>query len=80
MTTPVVALSLGLQSLADDLEKRLVDMTGERQTFLLIVGMGKVVQYVSNTPRDCGTEMMMGLIDRWSRNVPDVPAHLDPDL
>jgi hypothetical protein len=80
MTTPVVALSLGLQSLANDLEKRLVDMTGEQQDFVLIVGLGNVVQYVSNAPREMGLVMMFYLIDNWSRNLPDVPAHPDPEL
>ena len=80
MTTPVVALSLGLQSLASDLGKRLIEMTGERQNFMLIVGSGNVVQYVSNTPRESCLELILGLIAHWAEGEPDVPAHENPEL
>lgn len=73
--SPTLALSLGLQGLANDLEKRLVQMTGQRQHFILLIIADGVVQHVSNTEREDSIALLHELLEQWESGKPDVPAH-----
>lgn len=73
-------LSLKLQDIAEALDGALEDIAGERCSFVLVVQADKVAQYVSNTERKDGAELIEGLLARWKANRADIPAHYNPDL
>ena len=73
-------LSIHLQDVAESLDKLLEQLAGERCSFVLVVQADKVAQYVSNTERKDGAELIEGLLERWKANRADIPAHYNPDL
>jgi hypothetical protein len=73
-------VSLALQSIADSLNKLLTEAAGEEIAFVLVVQADKVAQYVSNTKREDGTELIESLLARWKAGRADIPAHYNPDL
>lgn len=80
MRSTTLTISLGLQGLANDLEKRLVQMTGERQHFILVIMSGNLVQNVSNTRVEDRITVLRELLARWERGEPDVPAHTNLEI
>ena len=79
--SPTLTISLGLRGLANDLEKRLIQMTGTRQPFILVIMTGDgVVQHVSNTHKEDRIVVLRELIDRWERGEPEVPAHDNKEI
>lgn len=80
MTTPSIAISLRLQDIAQSIDDILSDIAGERCSFVLMVNVGDVTQYVSNTDRADGAAMIEGLLSRRKTGRADIPAHYNPDL
>ncbi len=74
------ALSLRLQDIAQGLDDILAEVTGERISFVLVLQADGVAQYVSNTDRKDGRELIESLLARWKANRADIPAHYNPDL
>lgn len=75
-----MALSVRLQDIASSLDDLLSDIAGERCSFVLMIGAGETVQYVSNTDREDGRKLIEELLDRWNAKRADIPAHMNPDL
>ena len=73
-------VSLALQEIASTLNTVLTDVAGEEVAFVLVVQADKVAQYVSNTKRQDGQELLESLLARWKANRADIPAHYNPDL
>ena len=77
---PVIELSISLQEMAVIIDEFLSEKSGERVSFVLIVANGGVAQYVSNTERKNGTNLIESLLSRWKAKRSDIPAHYNPDL
>lgn len=75
-----LALSLRLQDIATALDDILAEIAGDRISFVLVVQADKVAQYVSNTDRKDGRELLESLLARWAASRADIPAHYNPDL
>ena len=56
------------------------DRAGERVSYVLMVNVDDVTQYVSNTDRKDGIELIESLLARWKVGRADIPAHYNPDL
>jgi hypothetical protein len=75
-----VALSLRMQDIAQALDDILKDIAGERLSFVFVVQADGVAQYISNTDRKDGAELVRSLLARRDANRADIPAHFNPDL
>jgi len=73
-------LSLRMQDIAQSLADVLADVAGEPIAFVLVLNADKTAQYVSNTARADGVEMIESLLVRWKAGRADIPAHYNPDL
>jgi hypothetical protein len=73
-------VSLALQQIASNLNELLTEIAGEEIAFVLVVQADKVAQYVSNTKREDGAELIESLLARWKAGRADIPAHYNPDL
>ncbi len=73
-------VSLALQDLANEIDEVLAAVAGERISFVLVVQADKVAQYISNTKREDGAELIESLLARWKAKRADIPAHYNPDL
>ena len=73
-------VSLILQRLAQEISATLRHAAGEELAFVLIVSADKTAQYVSNTKRADGVELIESLLARWKAGRADIPAHFNPDL
>ena len=73
-------VSVILQRLAAEINAELRHAAGEELAFVLIVSADKTAQYVSNTKRADGVELIEGLLSRWKAGRADIPAHMNPDL
>lgn len=80
MSTPTLRLSIALQDIAGGLEDALAGLAGEPVAFVLVLQVGDVSQYVSNTRREDGAALIEDLLARWKANRADIPAHYNPDL
>lgn len=76
----VVAVSLSLQQLAQEVDDFLALRAGERVPFTITLEVGGVAQYVSNCARSDGAQMIRDLLARWEAGRADIPAHYNPDL
>lgn len=74
-----IKLSQKLQALANGLEDVLDEIYGARVGFVIVVTpFGKAkseAQYISNTKREDGVDMLKTLFKRWQLQLPDVPLH-----
>ena len=77
---PVIELSISLQEIAVVIDDFILEKAGERASFVLIIANGGVSQYVSNTERKNGTNLIESLLSRWKAKRSDIPAHYNPDL
>lgn len=75
-----IEVSVSLQELAVVIDDFLTEKAGERISFVLVVATDDVAQYVSNTERKDGVELIESLLGRWKANRADIPAHYNPDL
>ena len=73
-------LSVDLQDIAARLHTMLEQSAGEPCAFVLVCQADGVAQYVSNTDRKDGRELLQSLMDRWDAKRADIPAHYNPDL
>jgi hypothetical protein len=73
-------VSLSLQGLAQYIDDFLKERAGERVSYVLMVNVDDVTQYVSNTDRKDGRELIESLLARWNAGRADIPAHYNPDL
>lgn len=73
-------VSISLPQIADNLNELLTEIAGEPIAFVLVVQADKVAQYVSNTKRSDGVELIESLLARWKAGRADIPAHYNPDL
>ena len=73
-------VSIALPQLADILSEYLKAVAGQEIAFVLVVQADKVAQYVSNTKREDGAELIESLLARWKAGRADIPAHYNPDL
>lgn len=78
--TASMRLSVSLQTVAQFLDEVLTEAAGERVSYVLVVQADEVAQYVSNTERKDGKELLESLLARWKANRADIPAHYNPDL
>lgn len=75
-----VRLSIALPVVAQYLNELLTEAAGEEVAWVLVVQADKVAQYISNTERSEGTELLESLLSRWKAGRADIPAHYNPDL
>ena len=80
MTAAHLPLSIALQDLAGSIHNALQDAAGEPVAFVLVLQTGVVAQYISNTTRADGTDLIESLLARWKAGRSDIPAHYNPDL
>ncbi len=73
-------LSVRLQAIAQALDDALKEAAGEPCAFVLVCQADGVAQYVSNTARKDGSELIESLLARWKAGRADIPAHYNPDL
>lgn len=73
-------LSIALQGVAQSLNKLLAEAAGEEIAWVMVCQADGVAQYVSNTDRKDGRELLESLLDRWNAGRADIPAHYNPDL
>ncbi len=73
-------LSIALPIIAQYLEDLLIEVAGEPVAFVLVCQADNVAQYVSNTERSDGIELIESLLARWKAGRADIPAHYNPDL
>ena len=76
----IIAVSVALPQLAQVVDDFLAGRAGERVSFVIVTQVGGVAQYVSNTTRSDGVDMIEGLLALWKANRADIPAHYNPDL
>lgn len=74
MTTDI-SVSLRLQDLARELDRRLEDIAGEPVAFTLIVFTAPRASYISNARREESVREIKYLLSLWEQGMPDVPAH-----
>lgn len=73
---PIIAVSEGLQELARDIDRQIMELTGERVAFSLFVWTDDRAQYVSNcTDRTAIKSAVREITDAWDAGMPDIPAH-----
>lgn len=71
-------VSESLQGLADEIEKRLLEITGQRMAFSLVVfntAPGSRLNYISNCKREEVAAAWTALLKGWGAGMPDIPAH-----
>lgn len=79
-------VSAALQPLASVVEEFFDNIVGPGQSvFILVIGTnigdkGSVLQYVSNTDRVQGSELLIDLLERWKTGKADIPALYNPEL
>ena len=73
-------LSIALPIVAQHLTDILAEAAGEEIAFVIICQADGVAQYVSNTNREFGVELIESLLARWKAGRADIPAHYNPDL
>lgn len=73
-------LSIALQGIAQRLNELLTEAAGEEIAWVMVCQADGVAQYVSNTDREDGRELLESLLDRWNAGRADIPAHYNPDL
>ena len=78
--SPSARLSIELQDIAARLNSLLEQAAGEPCAFVLVCQADGVAQYVSNTQRPDGQELLESLLARWKAARADIPAHYNPDL
>lgn len=76
----IIAVSVALPQLAEVVDDFLAAQAGERVSFVIVTQVGEAAQYVSNTARSDGVNMIELLLARWKANRADIPAHYNPDL
>lgn len=76
----VVPISLVLQDLAAGINDVLSAAAGKPVGFVLVLQIDGVAQYVSNTERKDGAELLESLLAHWKVGRADIPAHYNPDL
>ena len=74
------SISYLLQELASSIDAVLREASGAPAAFVLVIQSGQVAQYVSNSTRKDGMELIQSLLSRWEKNEADIPAHYNPDL
>lgn len=74
MTTDI-SVSLRLQDLARELDRRLEDIAGEPVGFTLIVYTFPRASYISNVDRKVAISEMLSLLAAWRSGMPDIPAN-----
>lgn len=70
-----VLVSEEIQSLAESIDKRLEEITGRRQNFVLVVFTEGRANYVSNGNREEVRNELASLVKFWQEGMPDIPAH-----
>ena len=80
MAADHLPLSIALQAMAGSIHNTLQDAAGEPVAFVLVLQTGVVAQYISNTTRADGTDLIESLLARWKAGRSDIPAHYNPDL
>jgi hypothetical protein len=73
-------LSIALPIVAQYVTDLLAEAAGEEIAWVLVCQADGVAQYVSNTKRADGAELIEGLLARWKAGRADIPAHYNPDL
>lgn len=64
----MLAVSMRMQSICRALEIYLESVTGQHIEFVLVAGVGKTAQYVSNMVRENGMELLENVLDAWRDN------------
>jgi hypothetical protein len=75
---PEITVSMAMQPLADQIDKILEEIAGERMGFSLVVfntKPGSRMNYVSNCDREEVINALSSLLDGWEQGMPDIPAH-----
>ncbi|HEC12292.1 MAG TPA: hypothetical protein ENI80_03440 [Acidiferrobacteraceae bacterium] len=77
-SSPDRQVSEQLRSIADQLEKQLEDVAGQRIGFSLMVFTaepGARMNYVSNCDRADIVKVLKSLLHSWEQGMPDIEAH-----
>ncbi len=75
MDGTAIKLSKSLKQIADNLEKDILEKSGEKLGFTLMVFTEDRAQYISNVDRQVSVEQIKNMLDYWEKGMPDVPAH-----
>lgn len=73
--TDATEVSRNLQMIAKELDTRLLELTGHRVAFSLLVWTDQTASYVSTADRTVVAEQLRKLLQHWEAGAPDVPAH-----
>ena len=73
-------LSIALPIVAQYITELLAEAAGAEIAWVLVCQADGVAQYVSNTKRADGAELIESLLARWKAGRADIPAHYNPDL
>lgn len=73
-------VSVALPTVAKHLDAALTDTAGVEVPWVLVCQVDGVAQYISNTQRQDGKELIESLLERWKAGRADIPAHYNPDL
>ncbi len=73
-------VSLALQDIAAMVNEKLREVAGEEIAFVMVCQADGVAQYVSNTARNDGADLIRSLLERWDTKRANIPAHYNPDL
>lgn len=75
MSEEIRKVSLELQNIARELDKRIEDGAGKRIGFSLFVWTDGRCNYVSSVDRAEVIQVLEGMIKGWKAGMPDAPAH-----
>jgi hypothetical protein len=68
-------VSRHLQTIAQELDKRLIDLVGHRVNFSLFVWTQGRSNYISTAARSDVAAVLIEHLKGWAAGMPDVPAH-----
>ena len=68
-------VSKHLQTIAQEIDKRLTDLVGHRVNFSLFVWTEGRSNYISTAKREDVAAVLVEHLNGWAAGMPDVPAH-----
>jgi len=78
LSAPDRLVSEQLRDIADELDKRLLDVAGQSMNFSLLIFQaeeGSRMNYISNCERDSVLQALKSLVHGWEQGMPDIKAH-----
>lgn len=73
--TDATEVSRNLQTIAKELDARLLELTGHRVAFSLLAWTDQAASYISTADRPIVADQLRKLLAHWDAGAADVPAH-----